>query len=185
VTLHRSSHALDLAELCDEAVVVRVTNAADAGDMAAAVPAGEPAVWEPTPGPYTIEKALAIVAEWEDGRRRGERSAFTVRGADDGRYLGAVVLQTGTPRHPVDPRYGGEVEIAYWVVPAQRRRGLARRAVRLVVERLLAEGGFAAVWAEIEAGNQASVAVAEAAGLTQAGEVRRGAARMLVYRRTT
>jgi RimJ/RimL family protein N-acetyltransferase len=170
--------------LDDGVVALRPTTDADASDIAAAVPAGEPAVWEATSGPYTNEQARGIVRGWERSRRRGERLSLTVRRAADARFLGALVLQAGTPGHPVDVSHGDEVELAYWIARSERGRGYAGRAATLAVDWLLGLPGLKAVWAEIEAGNEASRRVAEAAGLVLEGEVEREQGPMLVYRRS-
>jgi RimJ/RimL family protein N-acetyltransferase len=56
--------------------------------------------------------------------------------------------------------------IGWWVVPGARRRGIARRAVRLFVADVLVATGVEEVVAEVGPDNVASAAVARAAGFT-------------------
>jgi RimJ/RimL family protein N-acetyltransferase len=65
---------------------------------------------------------------------------------------------------------GGAAEIAYATLPSQRRRGYCAEAVRALVEWLDA----ASVEAHIEPANEASAAVARAAGLHPTSELHDG-----------
>jgi RimJ/RimL family protein N-acetyltransferase len=171
--------------LSDGIVTLAVSGPVDATDMAAAVPAGQPGAWEATPGPYTVEHARRILDAWEEARRRGSRVTLTVRDADDGRYLGAVVLMAGTPERPQDDTVNDTLEVAWWVAPDARRRGVATRAVALVAAWARDAPGVGLLWAEIDPTNEASRRVALAGGLAE-GELRgRGTGSMIVFRLPT
>ena len=66
----------------------------------------------------------------------------------------------------------GRAEIGYWVAPAHRGKGIATRAVRLVADWALGEGGFARVELHIHPENPASARVAEHAGFRFEGVLR-------------
>lgn len=65
----------------------------------------------------------------------------------------------------------GAVNCGYFVLPQQRRRGYATRAVKLLVHWLALEGRFAVATLLIRRENEASRAVARAAGFTVAREL--------------
>ena len=171
--------------LSDGVVTLAVSGPADAADVAAAVPAGEPGAWEATPGPYTIEQARRILGVWEEGAWRGSRVALTVRDADDGRYLGAVVLMAGTPERPQDDAARAELEVAWWVAPSERRRGVAARAVTLVAAWARHAPGVDLLWAEIDPANEGSRRVALANGFAEGERLRRDAGTVIVFRLRT
>jgi RimJ/RimL family protein N-acetyltransferase len=171
--------------LSDGVVTLAVSGPADAADVAACVPAGEPGAWEATPGPYSAEQARLVLGAWEHARRRGSRVALTVRDADDGRYLGAVVLMAGTPEAPQDEVAGDALEIAWWVAPSERRRGVAARAVALVAAWARRAPGVRLLWAEIDPANEASRRVALANGFAEAERLERETGAVVVFRLMT
>ena len=73
----------------------------------------------------------------------------------DGRLVGAVGFM-------LDHR--GGVELAYWVRPEARGRGVAVRMLRSVTESAHRDGGVARLWLEINPDNVASQQVARKAG---------------------
>jgi RimJ/RimL family protein N-acetyltransferase len=68
------------------------------------------------------------------------------------------------------PDSDGAVEIGYATLPDHRRNGHAVAAVRLLLERAAADPAVHLVRAEVEHGNDASVAVLVSAGFVPAGE---------------
>lgn len=64
---------------------------------------------------------------------------------------------------PVGP---SSAELAYWVRPEERGRGLAARGVQAVTAFAHARLGIARAWLEIDPTNAASLRVAERAGYT-------------------
>jgi len=167
--------------LSDGVVTLAVSGPDDAADVAAAVPAGEPGAWEATPGPYTAEQARRILAGWEEARRLGSQVALTVRDADDGRYLGAVVLMAGTPERPQEGAVRDALEVAWWVAPPERRRGIAARAVALVAAWARRAPGVDLLWAEIDPANEASRRVALATGFAAGECLRRDTGTVIVF----
>ena len=64
------------------------------------------------------------------------------------------------------------IGLGYWVVPAARQRGLARRAAALAGDWAIGVGGFARCEAWVEPHNTASQSVLEAAGFDLEGRLR-------------
>jgi RimJ/RimL family protein N-acetyltransferase len=109
------------------------------------------AMWGPRPvGPYTLADAVAALRAWDSN---GHTSCGIFAGTD---LVGALGLMPDGP---------GSAELAYWVRPEQRGRGIAPRAVRALTDWAL-QGGLRRVWLEIEPSNTASLRVAERAGFT-------------------
>jgi RimJ/RimL family protein N-acetyltransferase len=111
-----------------------------------------PALWGARPaGPYSLRDARTALSEW-DPAAGGQFSLGILR---DRQLLGALGLM---PDHP------GSIELAYWVRPEWRRRGIASRAVQAATS--WAHDSLAAprIWLEIQPGNEASLGVAERAG---------------------
>lgn len=117
----------------------------------------EPALWGPRPaGPYSPDEAVAALAQWD----RAAGGQFCVGILDAGtrngeRLLGAVGVMPDGP---------GSAELAYWVRPKDRGRGIATASVRAVARWAGHDLGISRVWLEIRPGNAASLRVAERAG---------------------
>jgi RimJ/RimL family protein N-acetyltransferase len=105
-----------------------------------------PALWGPRPvGPYSVDQATAALAAWSPG---AGRVSYGLLGDDQ--LLAAFALMLDGP---------DRAELAYWVRPEQRRRGLATKGV-LLVTGWAHHIGLTRMWLEIEPSNQASVGVA-------------------------
>lgn len=100
-------------------------------------------------GPYTLADARSALRAWEQ-----DISFGVLR---DDRLVAAVGLMPDGP---------GSAELAYWVRPEERGRGLAVRAVRTMTTWAHRDGGMARVWLEINPENAASLRVAEHVGYT-------------------
>jgi len=112
----------------------------------------EPSLWGPRPaGPYSLRDAQTALSEW-DPAAGGQFCLGILR---DRQLLGAVGLMPDRP---------GSVEVAYWVRPEQRGRGLASRAVRAATPWAHRSLAVPRLWLEIEPGNDASLRVARRAG---------------------
>jgi RimJ/RimL family protein N-acetyltransferase len=136
-------------ELVDGDLLLRALTGADAPLVVDAT-AGEtgPAFWGPRPvGPYTVREAAAALARWQ-----GENISYGLLGGD--RLLAVVGLMRDGP---------ASAEVAYWVRPGERGRGLATRALRLLTG-WAHHSGLARLWLEIDPDNAASLRVAERAG---------------------
>jgi RimJ/RimL family protein N-acetyltransferase len=119
--------------------------------------AADEAILEGTtvPGPFTEEAALAFIARQLGRAEEGEGLSLAIADAATGLARGLIWL--GVRPQP------GVLGIGYWVVPAARGAGLARRAVRLATRWSLLQGA-ARVEAWVEPGNEASQRVLRAAG---------------------
>ncbi|MGY1732752.1 GNAT family N-acetyltransferase [Geodermatophilus sp. SYSU D01045] len=137
----------------------------DAGAVHAALTDPATSVWSNPGRVATLEDAriwVARRADWSSGRI----AAWAVVDAADGRLLGSVNL------HSIDLDQG-DAEVGYWTVPAARGRGVAPRAVDAALR-----WGFVTLPVDrvelvhaVE--NPASGRVAEKAGFTFEGRLRR------------
>lgn len=115
---------------------------------------GEPgrSLWGAYPaGPYSLRDAQAALVAW-DPAAGGQFSLGVVRGH---RLLGAVGLMPDGP---------GSIELAYWVRPEERGRGVASRAVLAATSWVHRELGVPRIWLEIAPGNEPSLRLASAPG---------------------
>jgi len=111
-----------------------------------------PSLWGPRPaGPYSLPDARAALAAW-DPAAGGQ---FSLGVLDGQQLLGAVGLMPGQP---------GSAELAYWIRPGQRGRGIASRAVQAVTLWAHRSLAIPRIWLEIDPGNEPSLRVAQRAG---------------------
>jgi len=118
----------------------------------------EIARWTRIPSPYRradaiefIEGARALVDEPTE-------VPFAVELVDDPRPgVGSISLMAMS---------GPEAEAGYWVAPSARGRGVAGRALVLLVRHAFDQLGLDRVWLQVLEGNTASERVASAAGFT-------------------
>jgi RimJ/RimL family protein N-acetyltransferase len=111
-----------------------------------------PALWGPRPvGPYSPEDASTALRQWDPAR--GEQASYGVLRAD--RLVAALGLMLDHP---------GSAELAYWVRPEQRRRGIGVRSVGALTAWAHRGGGLARLWLEIDPENTASLELARRAG---------------------
>ena len=108
------------------------------------------------PSPYRLEDAAshveqAYIAGWDGGRQ----AEFVAEDAATATPLGRVGLRLGEP---------GAAEVGYWVDPRARKRGVATTAVRAVCRWAVTTAGIELIEWRCEAGNIASLRVAEKAG---------------------
>lgn len=102
-------------------------------------------------GPYSLAHAESALESWTLTVGRQTSYGLIV----DGRLVGAVGFM-------LDDQ--GGVELAYWVRPEARGRGVAVRMLRSVTESAHRDGGVARLWLEINPDNVASQQVARKAG---------------------
>ena len=111
-----------------------------------------PALWGPRPaGPYSLCDAQAALSAW-DPAAEGQ---FSIGILHSRQLLGAVGLMPDRP---------GSAELAYWVRPGQRGRGIAAQAVRATTPWAHRSLGIPRIWLEINPGNEPSLRVARRAG---------------------
>jgi RimJ/RimL family protein N-acetyltransferase len=119
------------------------------------------ALWGPHPsGPYSSEHARSALREW-DPRAGGQVSVGVLR---DGRLVGALGIMPDAP---------GSAELAYWVRPEERRRGIALRGLEALTDWAHTSGGLPRVWLEIDPDNAPSLRLAERAGYGMEGRLPR------------
>jgi RimJ/RimL family protein N-acetyltransferase len=167
--------------LTDGVITVRPLRDGDVPAIVAACQDPEIPRWTSVPSPYLPEDArrfLAIVAS-----QAAAGSGFSLAMADvDDRLIGTVGLMEV---------HDGRGEIGYWVAAEARGRGAAVRATVLLRDWAHSELGLHTIEVLPHRHNHASRRVAERAGFTATGELRR-LARMppgqrdgyLVYRRS-
>jgi RimJ/RimL family protein N-acetyltransferase len=115
-----------------------------------------------TGGRSTVPSNRVFIADsLELWRNDGPQFVFGVRRADNDELTGTIDVRTVEPY-----LLAGQVNIAYAVYPRWRGRGIATRAVRLMVEFLRARPGAREAVIRVDPDNLRSVGVARAAGFT-------------------
>ena len=146
--------------LADDVVCVRPWRGTDLATVVEA--SRDPYIPKVTtvPAPFTKGAGERWLDRQDVRSRSGLGISLAIAENESGRdeVVGAVVLM-----HRGHGVYG----LGYWLLPAARRRGLASRAVALVVEWTLAHTGVAELEALVEPWNEASIRVAERAGFTR------------------
>jgi RimJ/RimL family protein N-acetyltransferase len=111
-----------------------------------------PALWAPSPaGPYSLDDARMALRQWDPAQ--GEQVSYGVLQAE--RLVAALGLMLDSPY---------SAELAYWVRPEQRRRGIGVRGVHALTAWAHRDAGLARLWLEIEPRNIASLELARRAG---------------------
>jgi RimJ/RimL family protein N-acetyltransferase len=118
--------------------------------------------WRVAPGYNEFREAMDVFVGMLDAGIAPEWATHLLVHEADATLIGLV----GYKGPPVD----GTVEIGYQVAPAYRGRGLATRAVQVMVDRAAAEG-VALVLAHTLPGPNPSTAVLDRAGFHKAGEI--------------
>jgi RimJ/RimL family protein N-acetyltransferase len=150
--------------LADEAINLRPLRDADAPAIAAAC--GDPEIvrWIPVPVPYDLEDARSFIAATAEAWSTGRELVFGIAERASGILVGTIGLRRTEPFRS---------SVGYWIAPQARRRGYATRAVRLVAAWAFREPGLARLELYTLVGNDASGAVAVAAGFMREGVLRR------------
>jgi RimJ/RimL family protein N-acetyltransferase len=113
------------------------------------------------PFPYGEEDARAYVAWCDELWHEAQRFPFAVVDPATDALLGAIDVR------PV----GGGSDVGYWIAPWARGRGVASRALRLVVDIAFRDLGAKQLELETHLDNAASQRVAEAAGFVRVATV--------------
>lgn len=116
----------------------------------------------PIPRPYGRSDAEDYVARTRRQWREGTKAAFAITDAS------APTVVFGAVNLAVAGRTGNA---AYWIAAGARRRGIAERALRLLVSWAFDALGLGVVILEIHPENVASQHVANAAGFNAAGHL--------------
>ena len=103
----------------------------------------------------SIEHSEEVIRRWQRETLAGERFTHAVRAATTLDLLGGCELR---------PLREGAANVSYWTYPSHRSRGVASRALALLVKLAPDLYGFASLEAEIDPDNIASRKVVERNG---------------------
>jgi RimJ/RimL family protein N-acetyltransferase len=117
--------------------------------------------------PFTPAIARERLQRWRERAERGEELNFAIRMEDDAEFVGVIGADFWRCR-------AGECEIGYFVTPAARGRGVARRAIALLAAYVFATWSPRRIELLIRPGNTASRRAAEGAGTRFEGIRSRG-----------
>jgi ribosomal-protein-alanine N-acetyltransferase len=146
--------------LSDGVVSLREWRESDVPAIVAICDDPEVARFTRVPSPYTEQDARDFLA----GRVMEAETSFAIVSADDsGEVLGSMGLRDAGE---------GRGEVGYLVAAPARGRGVATRALRLLSEWALREGGLARVQLYTRTDNPASQRVAQGAGFRREGVIR-------------
>jgi RimJ/RimL family protein N-acetyltransferase len=148
--------------LTDGVVTLRPWREDDAPAIAAACQDPEIPRWTRVPSPYAESDARDWLAHDPECWASGEGAHFAVVDAKSGELIGSFGI--------VDFEWDDHrAEIGYWVAPGARRRGVARRAIRLLCTWAFAELDIVRLEILPDVRNVASIGVARACGFTDEG----------------
>jgi ribosomal-protein-alanine N-acetyltransferase len=146
--------------LTDGVVRLRSWRPSDADAVFAACQDPRIARFVPIPQPYTMAVATGYVAFAAAENTAGPSAHLAIVDAADDTLLGAI------SRHGGD---GHRAAFGYWLAPGARGRGVATRALRLLVEWTLATTDVIRLELYTDPDNDASGAVAVRAGFEREG----------------
>ncbi|MGZ4480844.1 MAG: GNAT family N-acetyltransferase [Gaiellales bacterium] len=150
--------------LADGRVRLRPAAARDADALARACADPDLAAWVDPPAAGPAPAAAGLLAQLTGGWDSGRTASFVHVRPETGDVLALIAVMIDD-----DPEVA---EVAYWVAPAARGRGIATAALGLVSRWSLRELGLERLWLEIEPGNAASHRVAERSGFRREGVLR-------------
>ena len=154
---------LPVPDLRTDAFFLRPWRPDDVEQLVAELQDPEIPRWTRIPEPYTHEDGREFLERTAEGWNQGTSANFAVVDVAGDRLLGSI----GVIFHD------GSASIGYWVAQGARGRGIASEALRLISRWVL--GTFAVERLELVAApdNEASLRVAENAGFTREGLLRR------------
>ncbi|MDP8942758.1 MAG: GNAT family N-acetyltransferase [Actinomycetota bacterium] len=152
-------------ELGDGVVTLRGWRADDVPWLVEACQDPEIPRWTVVPSPYSEADARAFVAMQSDRRSAGEAAPFAIASGDDDSPLGSIEITMHDWR-------SGRGEVGYWIAAPARRRGVAMRALALVVRWGFETLDLGRLELLAEPENEASQRLAERAGFTREGVLR-------------
>ncbi|CAN5732184.1 GNAT family N-acetyltransferase [soil metagenome] len=151
-------------QLVDGNVSLRLPRKQDAGALGMACVDTELASWVEPPVPTPTAAGYRLLSQFQLGWEEGRIGSFLYVPSEV-KEVGAVIVLMVED----DPAVA---EIAYWVSPALRGRGIATRSVTLVARWAFHRLPLQRLWLEIEPGNAASHRVAERSGFQREGLLR-------------
>ena len=127
----------------------------------------------------TLEEMRGAMQRWMDQRAAGGPQFVYFARLPDAGLIGGCEIRLITPR---------SANVSYWLYPAHRGRGLAARAMRLMMAAAATIDGLEVLEAHIAPDNLASRRLAESLGFVETGEADEEAwdgviSRVLVYER--
>jgi ribosomal-protein-alanine N-acetyltransferase len=153
--------------LTDGVVILRAWNERDVRAAGRWGSDAELVRWSGVPGQQSEQLARAYMAETEVARRAGLIVALAIADADNGALVGACDVRRPDP---TDPAIG---ELGYLLVAAARGRGVATRAVWLLVDWSFRALAMQRLQALVHPENPASARVLQRLGFTREGRLRR------------
>jgi RimJ/RimL family protein N-acetyltransferase len=153
--------------LGDGVISLRPWRAADAPAVHEACQDPEIPRFVPVPQPYTLDDARWFVANALEESTAGPSAHFAIVDPGTDRMLGAI------SRHGPRPESRHRAAIGYWLAPWARGRGVATRAVRLLVDWSFATTGIIRMELYTDVANERSGRVALRAGFEAEGLRRR------------
>jgi [ribosomal protein S5]-alanine N-acetyltransferase len=151
--------------LTDGELLLRPWERRDVPAIAAACRDPEIPRWTVVPYNYTERHAIDFVTGTPGDLRAGRELALAIVDADD-RVLGAMGMSKFDWT-------GMTAEIGYWMAPESRRRGFGARATRMLAEWGIAALGLERIELLANPANEASQRLAERAGFTREGVLRK------------
>ena len=153
--------------LTDGVVLLRAWRKDDAPAIFSACQDPEIARGVPIPWPYHEPDAQSLIDASAAGWHDGTAAYFAIVDAPTKMVLGSIT------RYGPDPDRGGHrATFGYWVAAEARGRGVATRALTLIVDWTLATTDVVRLDLETFAGNEASAKVAARCGFTPEGTLR-------------
>jgi [ribosomal protein S5]-alanine N-acetyltransferase len=150
--------------LSDDVVHLRLVTLLDTDLLVSGSRNAEVVRWTFLPAGLDTARAAELLRRWQlmVGEGRMRQYAVGVGGGDDAAVgLVSLILQDAD-----DPRCA---DVAYWLLPQARGRGLATHAVRLLLEWGYGSAGCTSAALHTMEGNVASEAVARRTGLDMVG----------------
>jgi RimJ/RimL family protein N-acetyltransferase len=151
--------------LSDGDITLRAWTLADVPALTRACQDPEILRWTVLPSPYLERHAREFVAGCEGDRNAGRELALAIVDAED-KLLGAI----GIGRFDWED---SKAEIGYWIAREARRRAVGVRATRLLARWALTELRLERLELLVNPRNEASQRLAERAGFTREGLLRR------------
>jgi RimJ/RimL family protein N-acetyltransferase len=151
--------------LTDGELLLRPWERRDVPAIAAACRDPEIPRWTVVPYNYTERHAIDFVTGLPGDLRAGRELALAIVDTDD-RVLGAM----GMSKFDWS---GMTAEIGYWMAPESRRRGFGARATRMLAEWGITALGLERIELLANPANEASQRLAERAGFTREGVLRK------------
>lgn len=151
--------------LGDGDILLRAWRPSDVPALTAACQDPEISRWTVVPSPYREQDARDFIAGCAEDRHAGRELALAIVDSED-RLLGAI----GIGRFDWDD---GKAEIGYWIAREARRRAVGARATRLLARWALTDLGLERLELLANPENEASQRLAERAGFTREGVLRK------------